>query len=104
MRTVQAEPDLECNSMCGAVRVWRKSARWNWQAPRRGMSIFASSWSTRPPSTASFIVSRYPDGSRAFVACTPDNYVAVIDLKTMEMVGKLDAGGGPDGMAWAVRR
>ena len=45
-----------------------------------------------------------PDGSRAFVACSPDDYVAVIDLKTMDVVGKIDAGGEPDGMAWAVRR
>jgi YVTN family beta-propeller protein len=45
-----------------------------------------------------------PDGARAFVACSPDDYVAVIDLKTMEVVGKIDAGGEPDGMAWAVRR
>ncbi len=45
-----------------------------------------------------------PDGTRAFVACSPDDYVAVIDLKTMEVVGKIDAGGEPDGMAWAVRR
>jgi YVTN family beta-propeller protein len=45
-----------------------------------------------------------PDGARAFVACTPDDYVVVIDLKTMEVVGKIDAGGEPDGMAWAVRR
>jgi YVTN family beta-propeller protein len=45
-----------------------------------------------------------PDGARAFVACTPDNYVAVIDLKTMDVVGKIDAGAEPDGMAWAVRR
>jgi YVTN family beta-propeller protein len=44
-----------------------------------------------------------PNGKRAFVACTPDNYVAVIDLKTMEVVGKIDAGGQPDGMAWASR-
>jgi len=29
-----------------------------------------------------------PDGARAFVACSPDNYVAVIDLKTMEVVGR----------------
>ena len=42
-----------------------------------------------------------PDGSRAFVACTPDNYVAVIDLKTLTVVGHIDAGGNPDGMAWA---
>ena len=29
-----------------------------------------------------------PDGSRAFVACTPDDYVAVIDVKTLEMTGR----------------
>jgi YVTN family beta-propeller protein len=45
-----------------------------------------------------------PDGTRVFVACTPDNYVAVIDLKTLVVTGKIDAGGNPDGMAWAVRR
>jgi YVTN family beta-propeller protein len=45
-----------------------------------------------------------PDGSRAFVACTPDDYVAVIDLKTLEMTGKLAAGKQPDGLAWAVRK
>ena len=45
-----------------------------------------------------------PDGSRAFVACTPDNYVAVIDLHSLEVTGHIQAGGQPDGMAWAVRR
>jgi YVTN family beta-propeller protein len=45
-----------------------------------------------------------PDGTRAFVACTPDNYVAVIDLKSLEVAGHIQAGGQPDGMAWAVRR
>ena len=44
-----------------------------------------------------------PDGARAFVACTPDNYVAIIDLKSLEVSGHLDAGKGPDGMAWMVR-
>jgi YVTN family beta-propeller protein len=44
-----------------------------------------------------------PDGARAFIACGPDNYVAVLDLKTLEVVGHIDAGGEPDGMAWAVR-
>ena len=44
-----------------------------------------------------------PNGSRAFVGCTPDNYVAVIDLKTLEVVNHIDVGGGPDGLAWAVR-
>ena len=44
-----------------------------------------------------------PDGKRAFVACSPDDYVVVIDLGAMSVVGKIDAGGEPDGMAWAVR-
>lgn len=41
------------------------------------------------------------DGSRAFVGCTPDNYVAVIDLKKLEVIGHIDVGPGPDGLAWA---
>jgi len=45
-----------------------------------------------------------PDGSRAFVACTGDNYVAVINLKTLEIVGRINAGPEPDGLAWSVRR
>jgi YVTN family beta-propeller protein len=45
-----------------------------------------------------------PDGSRAFVACSPDNYIAVIDLKTLEVTGHLDVGGTPDGLAWATRK
>ena len=45
-----------------------------------------------------------PDGTRAYVACSPDNYVAVIDLKSLEVVGHIDAGTEPDGLAWAVRR
>ncbi|MDQ2864510.1 MAG: YncE family protein, partial [Bacteroidota bacterium] len=44
------------------------------------------------------------DGSRAFVGCTADNYVAVVDLKTMEVIGHINVGGGPDGLAWAVRK
>jgi YVTN family beta-propeller protein len=44
-----------------------------------------------------------PGGGRAFVACTPDNHVAVIDLKTFQVTGHIQAGGQPDGMAWAVR-
>lgn len=45
-----------------------------------------------------------PDGLRAFVACSPDNYIAVIDLKTLEVTGHLDVGGTPDGLAWATRK
>lgn len=44
-----------------------------------------------------------PAGDRVFVACTPDNYVAVIDLKTFAVTGHLDVGEEPDGLAWAVR-
>jgi YVTN family beta-propeller protein len=45
-----------------------------------------------------------PDGTRAFVACSPDNYVAVIDLHSLAVTGHIQAGGEPDGMAWAIRR
>jgi len=44
-----------------------------------------------------------PDGLRAFVACSADNYIAVIDLKTLEVTSHLDVGGVPDGLAWAIR-
>ncbi len=44
-----------------------------------------------------------PVGGRAFVACSPDNYVAVVDLKTLKVTGHLDVGGEPDGLAWAIR-
>jgi YVTN family beta-propeller protein len=43
-----------------------------------------------------------PDGSRAFIGCTPDNYVAVIDLKKLELATHIELGG-PDGLAWAVK-
>jgi YVTN family beta-propeller protein len=42
------------------------------------------------------------DGSRAFIGCTADNYVAVVDLKTLEVSGHIDIRGA-DGLAWAVR-
>jgi len=44
-----------------------------------------------------------PVGNRAFVACSPDNYIAIVDLKTLEITGQLTVGGVPDGLAWAVR-
>ncbi len=44
-----------------------------------------------------------PNGSRVFVACSADNYIAVIDLKTLEVTNRLEVGGVPDGLAWAVR-
>ena len=45
-----------------------------------------------------------PDGKRAYVACTPDDYVAIIDLSTLTVAGHVEAGGNPDGLAWAVRQ
>ena len=45
-----------------------------------------------------------PDGVRAYVACTPDDYVTVIDLKALEVAGHIDAGKQPDGLAWGVSR
>ncbi|HEY4905498.1 MAG TPA: cytochrome D1 domain-containing protein [Candidatus Sulfotelmatobacter sp.] len=44
------------------------------------------------------------DGTRAFVAVSRDNYVAVIDLKTLALAGRIATGRSPDGMAWAVRK
>jgi len=44
-----------------------------------------------------------PDGARAYVACTPDDSVAVIDVRSLTVVGRIGAGGRPDGLAWAER-
>ena len=45
-----------------------------------------------------------PDGARAYVASENGNFVAVIDLKKLELAGRIQTGNGPDGMAWAVRK
>jgi YVTN family beta-propeller protein len=41
-----------------------------------------------------------PLGNRAFVACTPDNYIAVVDFKTFEVTNRIELGA-PDGLAWS---
>jgi YVTN family beta-propeller protein len=41
-----------------------------------------------------------PDGARAYVAVNGENYIAVIDLKTLTVAGRFETGKGPDGMAW----
>jgi DNA-binding beta-propeller fold protein YncE len=41
-----------------------------------------------------------PDGTRAFIACPRDHYVAVVDLANLTMAGRIDAGREPDGLAW----
>ena len=45
-----------------------------------------------------------PDSSRAYCAATGDNNVAVVDLKKLELVDRLQTGVGPDGMAWIPAR
>jgi DNA-binding beta-propeller fold protein YncE len=45
-----------------------------------------------------------PGAARAYVAVTGENYVAIIDLKTLELAGRIQPGTGPDGMAWAVQK
>ena len=41
-----------------------------------------------------------PGSARAYVAVTGDNNVAVIDLKTFDLIARISTGNGPDGMAW----
>jgi YVTN family beta-propeller protein len=45
-----------------------------------------------------------PDGQRAYVSFAADNFVAVLDLNTFQVVGKINAGANPDGLAWAVQQ
>jgi YVTN family beta-propeller protein len=42
-----------------------------------------------------------PDGSRAFVAVSGDDRVAVVDLKTLTVTRTFSTGKDPDGLAWA---
>jgi len=44
------------------------------------------------------------DGSRAFVAVSGGNKVAIVDLKSLTVTGEIAPLGQPDGMAWAVRK
>ena len=45
-----------------------------------------------------------PVANRAFVACSADNNIVVVDLKTLEVTGRFDVGGVPDGLAWAEQQ
>jgi len=45
-----------------------------------------------------------PTGDRAYIAVSAKGNIAVVDLKTQEVVAKISAGNQPDGMAWAVRK
>jgi YVTN family beta-propeller protein len=41
-----------------------------------------------------------PDG-HAYVACSGENHIAVVDVKTLKVVKTIMTGGSPDGMAWS---
>jgi YVTN family beta-propeller protein len=43
-----------------------------------------------------------PDGGRAFIAAIEANKVLVLDLAKLEVTGAIEAGQGPDGLAWAA--
>jgi DNA-binding beta-propeller fold protein YncE len=45
-----------------------------------------------------------PVANRAFVACSADNNIVVVDLKALEVTGRFDVGGVPDGLAWAEQQ
>jgi YVTN family beta-propeller protein len=44
------------------------------------------------------------DGSRAYVAVSGKDKVAVVDLKALKISGYIATGRGPDGLAWAERK
>jgi YVTN family beta-propeller protein len=44
-----------------------------------------------------------PDGSRAYVAVSGKDKVAVVDLKNLEVTGYVSTGKQPDGLAWVQR-
>lgn len=44
-----------------------------------------------------------PSGAVVYVAVNGDNYVAIVDLKTFDVTGRISTGTGPDGMAWVQR-
>jgi YVTN family beta-propeller protein len=41
-----------------------------------------------------------PDGARAYIAATYDDFVAVVDLESLRVIGRVMTGRGPDGMDW----
>ncbi len=42
-----------------------------------------------------------PNGRRAFVSVGSANSVAIVDLQSWKVTGRVEAGPGPDGLAWA---
>jgi YVTN family beta-propeller protein len=44
-----------------------------------------------------------PDGAHAYIAVNGDNFISIVDLKTLSEAGRIEPGAGPDGMAWKAR-
>jgi YVTN family beta-propeller protein len=44
-----------------------------------------------------------PDNKTVYVACSADNYIAVIDLQKLQVINKIELAG-PDGLAWATNK
>ncbi len=42
-------------------------------------------------------------GNFAYVACTPDSFVAIVNLHTLEIAGKIEGIKNPDGLAWITQ-
>ena len=45
-----------------------------------------------------------PDGTRAYVAVSGKDKIAVVDLKTLEIAGSITTGKQPDGLAWVQQK
>jgi YVTN family beta-propeller protein len=45
-----------------------------------------------------------PDGSRAYIAVSAKDELAVVDLKKLEITAHVATGKGPDGLAWAAQK
>ena len=58
----------------------------------------------RFPNAGAAGIQMEPNGSRAFLASTREGFVLVVDLKTLQITGKIDAGQQPDGLAWSTAR
>ena len=43
------------------------------------------------------------DGTTAWIAATTDNFIAVFDVKSLRITGRLETGVGPDGMAYLAK-
>ena len=49
-------------------------------------------------------IQRAPDGKRAYIARTQAGTVEALDLEKLEVVGSVQTGKGPDGLAYAVAK